>query len=62
MKNEMSYVDSMELSDIEARVMFLYNSKTHQYHIVSDSIAEELIMTKAKAEAVIKFLKWVKQK
>jgi len=40
-------------------VTFYYNTKTHQYHIVDDTQAEELIMSKAKAEAVIKFLRFI---
>lgn len=41
-------------------ITFYYNSKTHRYHIVDDTQADELIMSKAKAEAVIKFLQFIK--
>ena len=40
-------------------VTFWYNTKTHKYHIVFDTKAEELVMSKAKAEAVIKFLRFI---
>ena len=42
------------------RVYFTYNSKTHKYGISYGPKEDILIMSKAKAEAVIKFLEWIK--
>jgi len=38
---------------------FWYNSKTHKYNIVDATTGNEMIMTKAKAEAVIEFLRFL---
>lgn len=41
----------------EKQIGFYHNTKTHQIHILIDG--ETVIVTKAKGEAIIKFLKLI---
>lgn len=41
------------------RVYFTYNTKTHKYGISYGPKEDIMIMSKAKAEAVIAFLEWI---
>lgn len=63
----MSYVNSFKLkikkfdADVERNILILYDTKNHKYQFSDPTLFEGLIISKAKGEAIIEFLKWLSQ-